>query len=399
MIKKLRIKFVAINMAIVLLMLTLLFCMVFHITRMNLENESLRMMRGIAATTALQLRPDDIPDDVRLPFFTVRLGGQGEILATGGGYFDLSDREFLESVVRQVLSSDSRTGILREYNLRYCRCGDTGSQVLVFADTTSEESTLDSLLKTCLLIGLGSLLAFLPVSMLLSKWAAGPIEQAWKQQKQFVADASHELKTPLTVITTNAELLQPESSRNRQAAEAILTTSRQMRKLLEGMLELARSDSEQLDCPLKPLDFSTLVSDEAMSFEAVLFEKGFPLEYRIEEGLQVSGVDSQLRELVGILLDNAGKYTGPGGTVTLTLRSAGKRACLLAVANDGAPIAPEDLRNLFKRFYRADTARSRTGSYGLGLAIAQNIVSRHRGSIRAQSREGVNTFLVELPIR
>ena len=402
MIKKLRLKFIAVNMVIVLLMLSVIFGLVYHFTKVSLENDSLRMMRGIAATTVLERRPNDIPEDVRLPFFMVRLGNRGEIIATGGGYYDLSDMEFLEDVVRQVLSSDSYAGTLPQYNLRFCRVDAPGSRILVFADTSSEQATLASLLKTCFLTGLVSVLAFLSISVCLSKWAVSPIARAWKQQKQFVADASHELKTPLTVITTNAELLQQpgNSTENRVTfTDSILSTSKQMRHLLEQMLDLARSDSEQPGSRQDLVNLSSIADMEAMTYESVLFEKGLTMRYQIEDHITVRGVEAQLQHLISILLDNAGKYATAYGTVTLTLTRHGKKNCLLSVANDGPPISEEDLKNIFKRFYRVDQARSQNGSYGLGLAIAQNIVQQHGGKIWAESKNGVNTFYVELPAK
>ena len=402
MIRKLRLKFIAVNMVIVLLMLSVIFGLVYHFTKINLENDSLRMMKGIAATTVLERRPSEIPEVVRLPYFLVRLGSRGEIIAADGGYYDLSDMLFLEKVVQQVIDSGHYAGTLPDYNLRYCRIDAPGSQILVFADTSSEQATLASLLKTCLLTGLVGILAFLGISIRLSKWAVSPIARAWTQQKQFVADASHELKTPLTVITTNAELLQQpgNSAANRRTfTDSILSTSQQMRHLLEQMLDLARSDSEQLDSSQTQVDLSGLADRAVMTYESVLFEKGLPLQYQIEDGVTVRGSEAQLEHLIGILLDNAGKYASSCGTITLTLGRRSKKTCMLSVANDGPPISPEDLKNIFKRFYRVDQARSQTGSYGLGLAIARNITAQHGGRIWAESKGGVNTFYVELPAK
>ena len=402
MIRKLRLKFVSIIMVIVLFMLSAMFGTLYHVTKLNLENDSLRMMKSIAATTVLERRPNEISKDIRLPFFTVRLGSHGTIVATGGGYYDLSDEQFLERVVRQVVASGKHSGTVPEYNLRFCLMETPGSQLLIFADTSSEQATLDNLLKTCLLIGILSMLVFLGISLYLSKWAVSPIEKAWKQQKQFVADASHELKTPLTVITTNAELLQQEgnSAENRTVfASSILTTSKHMRALLEQMLDLARSDNQQADQPQEMIDLTGLVNDEAMAFEAVLYEKGHILESRVEDDITIRGIPIQIRHLIGILLDNAGKYADSHSEITLTLIRCGKKCCRLSVANHGMPISEEDLKNIFKRFYRGDEARAQNGSYGLGLAIAQNIVQLHKGQIWAESRNGINQFIIELPVK
>ena len=165
------------------------------------------------------------------------------------------------------------------------------------------------------------------------------------------------------------------------------------------MLDLARSDNELYEQPHSVLDFSALINEEVMNYEAVLFEKGFMMKCDVEEQVKVSGVESQLRQLIGILLDNAGKYADPGSDIHLVLQKCGKKRCRLSVSDKGGPISGQDLKNIFKRFYQADEARTQTGSYGLGLAIAQNIADQHKGRIWAESKDGLNTFYVELPTK
>lgn len=210
----------------------------------------------------------------------------------------------------------------------------------------------------------------------------------------------HELKTPLTVILTNSELLQSGESNpelRQQCADNISVMAGQMRGLVENLLDLARADNGQVQTAMTLLDYSELVSDCLLPFEPVFFEKGMELKCDITPGLFVRGSDSYLRQVVDILLDNAQKYAFPGGGVGVTLRKQGSH-CLLAVANQGPAIPEEELKNIFKRFYRADKARSRDGSYGLGLSIAQRVVEEHGGRITADSRNNVNTFQVLLPL-
>ena len=373
MIKKLRFKFVLVNMSIATLLLAVILGLVFYFTRASLEAESIRMMQGIAA---------------------------GELAATGGGYYDLSDGAFLRDLVDTVFASPKRLGVIEEYGLRYYRSDLPVSQCLVFSDMSSEKATLESLTRTCILIGGLGFLLFLGVSILLSRWAVRPVERAWKQQRQFVADASHELKTPLTVIMTSAELAQsPDYGREERQRflAAILTMSRQMKGLIEEMLQLARADQADTQAAFAPVALSRLVSDALLPFEPVFFEAGLALEADVAEDIQVSGSAAQLRQVVEILLDNARKYSRAGGSTQVSLSRPRRGRCLLTVANQGEPLSDQALQNIFKRFYRADPARSRTGSFGLGLAIAETIVTRHHGRIWAESREGRNLFHVELP--
>lgn len=400
MIKALRWKFVLINMTIVTIMLCVIFSMMYYFTQSDLENKSVAMMRSIAADPAWQGSPTEQAREVRLPYFTLQLGHEKEIVATGGGYYDLSNQQFLQHVAQDALRNKEPVGVLEEYGLRYCRVVTPGNQLLVFADMTSEQATLHNLVRSCVVIGVVSFISFLAISVLLAKWAVRPVEQAWREQKQFVADASHELKTPLTVITTNAELMQrpglDEESRERLSGN-VLTMARHMRTLLEQMLELAKGDHQESQAQYEDVDLGEVVDQEIMNYEVVFFEQGLALDSRGEEHVTVRGNGVELRQVVDILLDNARKYSSPGGKTVVELRPAGRRKCVLSVSNPGPDIPPQDLDHIFQRFYRADRARTRGESFGLGLAIAQSIVLRHRGHIGATSKQGVNTFWVELP--
>ena len=400
MLKQLRLKFVCIVMAIVTIMLSLVFGMVIHFMKANLEEQSIRLLRSISDNPFQQGNPGDVSEEVQLPYFTVLLSYRGQLVAKSGGYYDLSDEVTILKITRAALESGAQSGVLEEYNLRYYRTDSPMRPCLVFADISSEQATLDGLIRTCLLIGGCSFLAFLWISVLLSRWAVRPVDAAWKRQRQFVASASHELKTPLTVILTNAELLQdPTYSPERRSVflSNLLTMSRQMRHLIEQLLELARADAAAPQAARLPVDFSALVSRSVLSFEPVFFERGLTLIPQVDERIQVLGEAAPLEQVVNVLLDNAQKYAREHGRVWVRLQMHGRDRCLLSVSNEGDPIPPEDLPHIFERFYRADPARSRDGSFGLGLSIAKAMVVRHQGKIWAESSQGVNRFLVELP--
>ncbi len=400
MIQRLRFKFVLVNMGIVTILLCTILGLVFYFTSAQLEMESIRMMEDIASRPFQLDAPGEPGPDVRLPFFTLQVGPHGELMSADSGYYDLSDGDLLSGLVATAAASPQRLGVISEYELRYYRVDAPASQRLVFADISSERATLEGLRTTCLLIGGLSFFAFLWVSILLSKWAVRPVELAWKQQRRFVAAASHELKTPLTVIMTNAELLAaPElrEEKREKSLSSILSMSRQMRGLIEQMLELARTDSPEAAALFRPVDLSRLVSQAVLPFEPLFFERGLSLDAQVEEGIGVTGEETQLRRVVEILLDNAQKYAKPGGNAAVVLRRRGRGRCVLSVSDEGDPIPPEERRQIFQRFYRADPARSRDGSFGLGLSIAEGIVKQHRGRIWAESRDGRNIFSVELP--
>ena len=399
MIKRLRLKFIVINMGIATILLSAILGLVFYFTSANLETESIRMMERIASQPFQMNAPGELGEDVRLPFFTLQLGPHGELLDASGGYYDLSDDAFLGGLAQAAAASPRRLGVLEESTLRYYRSDAPMSRFLVFADISSERATLDGLRRTCLLIGGLSFLAFLWVSVLLSKWAVRPVEEAWRRQKQFVADASHELKTPLPVILANAQLIRDEADEARRStfSSSILTMSRQMRALIEQMLELARTDSAESHLVLRPVDLSGLTARSLLPFEPLFFEQGLTLISQVDEGITVSGDEEALRRVLEILLDNAQKYSSPGGETQVTLHRRGRNHCALTVANQGEPIPPEARRQIFQRFYRADPARSRNGSFGLGLSIAEGIVAQHHGTIDVTCAGGFNRFRAELP--
>lgn len=399
MLKRLRIKFICINMLIVTAMLCVIFGMVVHFTRQNLESESLRMMQAIATNPFRPGRPGQRPVEVQLPYFVVELGQTGELISVGG-YYDLFDEDSLHEIIETTFKAREHSGILEEYNLRYQRVVTPMAQRIVFVDMSSEQSTLEHLVRTCAAIGGASLLAFFLISLFLAHWAIKPVERAWTQQRQFVADASHELKTPLTVILTNAELLQePDSDENSRAqfSESILSMSNQMRGLVESLLELARVDSGMVKTTATHLNFSELVSDAILPFEPLYFEHNLEIQSTIEQNVKVNGSEAHLRQVTEILLDNAMKYSSSPASVRVELKRHGFH-CLLSVENPGEPIPSEELKNIFKRFYRTDKVRTMNHSYGLGLSIAESIVKEHKGRIWAETKGGFNTFYVELPI-
>ncbi len=398
MIKRLRVKFVCINMVIVTVMLLVIFGMVLGSTQQSLEEQSLRAMQSILDSGAQMGRPGSSLEQVQLPFFLVNVSRSGELTAVSGGYFDLSDQDAILEIILLTRDSDEDTGLLEDYNLRFQRQSTVFGESIAFVDISSERATMESLMKGCAAIGLVSLLAFLGLSILLARWAIRPVEQAWNQQRQFVADASHELKTPLTVIMTNAELLQSAQYSEEERGKfvgSILTMSQQMRGLVESLLELARVDNGSAKMEFAELDLSELVSDALLPFEPVYFEKELVLDSEVQEGLRVRGSASHLKQVLDILLDNAAKYSAPQGRVLVRLTRQGGH-CLLSVASPGEAISREDLKNIFKRFYRIDKARSMNHSYGLGLSIADTIVSQHGGKIWAESSGGINTFFVQL---
>jgi len=384
-------------MLIVTIMLGVIFGMVVHNTGRNMEEQGYRTMQSIHENP-VHRGPSPRPN--RVPHFTVQISPEGEFRVSSHSFFDTVEDIDLLDIARAVYDGEEKQGVLKEHNLRFSRRHLPHGEEIVFMDISVERSMLSDLIKTCIKIGLVSYVLFLGVSILLAQWAVGPVESAWKNQRQFVADASHELKTPLTVIMTNAELLQDQNcaqSGRDQCVSSILVMSRQMRGLVEGLLDLARVDNGIVKTTFEEFNFSAAAENCLLPFEPLFFEKGMELVSEIEPGISLQGSKSHLQQVVDILLDNAVKYGEPEKKVKVCLRRGGHYV-QLCITTAGDEISREDLKQIFRRFYRIDKARSMNQSYGLGLSIAQRIVEDHRGKIWAESENGFNSFYVQLPV-
>ena len=400
MIKKLRIKFICYNMLIVVAMLTLLLGVLTEYMQKGLVKDQYAMLHRIAEDPERRFRPGTDEESFYPPHFILEKSRDGEFIVNGDGSFDLSNEEELKALYELVLSRQEKEGVAKEYDLRYIRMETPWGAKLVFTDMVGERATMRRLIRTSILTGAGGCGIIFIISLLLSRWAVKPVDEAWRQQKQFVSDASHELKTPLTVIMANAELLQQpgySEAQRRGFSESILSMSRQMRRLVESLLNLARLDSlRETESLVAELDLSALVEDCILPFEPLYFERGLLLETELEPGIRVQGNEQVLRQCMDILLDNAQKYSDPG-TVHVRLGRNGRQA-ELTVTNPSPELGREECRSIFKRFYRRDTARTAVGSYGLGLAIAEGIVERHRGKISCDWESGEIRFTILIPL-
>ena len=415
MIQKLRRKFVAVVMGVAAFLLLAVFVILLVTTQTGMERQGMDML-GSALDSALrkdgffkQAVPDGLlPGEAenngrkwngRFNVFTALVDGGGNVIVQAKVSFlqEELDSEAIEELVRTAAASSSYSGVLPASHLRYLKRDVGNSMIVAFADTSGEASAMAELIKNSLIVGLATLLVFFGASLLLARWAVRPVEKAWQQQKQFVGDASHELKTPLTVILSNADMIlsHPEEQ-PRHWAENIKAESVRMKHLTEELLSLTRSEDAQRKPVLQRVDFSYLVTDSILLFDASVFESGKALSYDVEEEIHVVGDAPALSQLLEILLDNAVKYSPEGGTIALRLETAGRNA-KLSVSNTGQPIPEQDLPHIFERFYRGDPSRQSTGGHGLGLAIARSIVEVHKGKIWAECRNGLVIFTVSLP--
>lgn len=327
MIRKLQVKFVAMCMVMVTAVLAVVFFSAYASAQQNIQIISREVLQRVlreSASNALS-RPDiglDLGDRVvQLPYFTVevwqQISGTYSAYVTGGTYANLEDTEELTAIITDCLSQDRTEGTVDSYNLRYLRQDNGLYQKLAFVDMSMEQATLREMMGSYFQIGAASLLLLLGVSILLARWATRPVERAWRQQRQFLSDASHELKTPLTVILSNAEMLQSADLPDRPArwSDNIRSEAGRMKSLVEEMLTLARADNAVRTAVMETVSLTDVAADCALSFEPVAFEAGKPLREDLAGDVTVLGDREKLRQVIAILLDNAVKYGAAGGAV------------------------------------------------------------------------------------
>ena len=266
---------------------------------------------------------------------------------------------------------------------------------ILFLDVTEMNRTLAQLLTTLLLVGLGTLILIFIISLYFANRAIKPIREAWDKQKQFVADASHELKTPLSIIHANCDALaanREDTIQNQMKwIEYIRAGTNRMAKLVNDLLTLAKTDDGRLSMRSVHFNFSEVVEHVFRSMEAAAMSKRITVTRSIEPDRIAIGDPDAIRQAVEILLENAIKYTNPEGWIALALAKPG-RHIEFSIANSGPGIAKEDLPKVFDRFFRADRSRTHEdGSYGLGLSIAQSIIKQHGSEIKVKSVEKVST--------
>ena len=345
-----------------------------------------------------------------IPMALFSVSVDGAMTALGRYNTASISQDVLEQAAQQLAGADEGFGSLSDLGLLYVKRQAGGVMCLAFADMGSA-SGWRTLAATLAVVEVAALAVFFVISLFFSRWALRPVARAWTQQRRFVADASHDLKTPLTVILANTSIAleHPERSVASQSQwlESTQHEAEAMQGLVGDLLTLAKMDEEEAAAQsgaarpaLEEVDLSDVIEGEVLQFESVAFERGVKLGSQVEPGIKLRGNEQRLRRLAGTLIDNACKYVDDGGAVDVALSRAGKQA-KLEVRNTGAPISPEDLPHVFDRFYRADKARTGgAGGHGLGLAIARVIAEEHGGALTASSTQAEGTvFAATLPLK
>ena len=325
-------------------------------------------------------------------FYSVAVSDKGEILEIKNDSPAVYTSDGLARMAKDIIKDGKSTGT--KDNLTFLKTDKNGYILVVFMDNTVVNESAVTLFRYTLIFGGVALVVFFFLSVFLARKIVAPLEESYQKQRQFISDAGHELKTPVSVVSANAELLSRQIGDN-QWLQNIQYENERMGLLVGQLLDLART--ENVTPQMEHIDFSRLVAGEMLPFESVAFEKGLVLNSNITNGITVEGNSTQLKQLTSILLDNAIRHSKPDGEVRLTL-TKDHGITELSVINKGDEIPAEHRERIFERFYRVDTARNGEDKhYGLGLAIAKAIVDAHHGHIEVHCYNGLVEFRASIP--
>ncbi|WP_295857487.1 ATP-binding protein [uncultured Oscillibacter sp.] len=328
-------------------------------------------------------------------FFVLRYDDGGTLVQADLDRIASVTQDDTDEFLAAALAHGEGDGYYGSYKFRVVRTGED-RRMAVFLDCYQELRAVRAVAVWSLLADGACIALVYLLVVLCSRRAIDPVVRSAERQKQFITDAGHELKTPITVIATSLKVLEMEVGRQKWIDKAQAQTEK-LGALVNSLVTLSRMDEEEPPLTFSNFDMSAAVLETAESFRDSAETAGHPLALDVPSGLTVRGDEAAIRQLVSILLDNALKYALPGGTVSLSLRRE-RHGIVLCSSNPCAPMDPTDLPRLFDRFYRPDKSRSSaTGGFGVGLSIAQSVAQAHGGSIRAECpAEGTIVFTVTL---
>lgn len=414
MFEKSRRKIVAAIMSILVLLWAGTLGVIYISSYLDMARQNEQMLRGYVQMYTLSKSVNDMPIEPPSPksggdrfepgffdspsfqlaiFYSVALSYDGTVMEVNNQIPTVySDAELTESAL-EIFMGKKESGT--KGNLVYLKADKGGYLLISFMDNTRMNENTNTLLRYTMLFGGMVLVLFFFLSVFLAKRIVEPLEKSYEKQKQFISDAGHELKTPISIVSANAEILSRELGDN-QWLSNIRYENERMGILVGQLLTLARTQSASME-PEK-IDFSRLTAGETLPFESVAFEQNRILNSEISEGILIEGNSAQLKQLVSILLDNALEHGEDDGEIRLTLKKE-RQMAQLSVVNPSKPIPKEQMAQLFERFYRVDTVRNgKEGHYGLGLSIAKEVVQAHKGQIRVFCENGFVEFRVEIPM-
>lgn len=398
MFDKLKRKFIIINMTLLTVVFIAIFSTIYIMTMVSAARQT-----EFTLNTLMHAPPKLSPNNPAIATsIIVELDKEHNVVDVFS-LFDI-EKESIEEAISQAIKSKEPSNNLKIEGSSYAflKQDTPRGMKIVFADRSPQQQMAINLLKIFFLVGGISLIILLLISMYFANRTIKPIKEVFEKQKQFITDASHELKTPLTIIRTNTALVLSNSEETVKSQSKwigyINSQIDRMSKLIDDMLSLAKLDNPQQKVYFSSFDISKTLENILLSFEAVLYESNIELDFHTNKNIFINGEKESIKKLFNILMDNAIKNTPPKGKVFVNL-SCEKNKIEIEIKNTGDGIPKEHIDKIFERFYRADDSRNRdSGGYGLGLSIAKSIVNEHNGNIYVKSNINEYTsFIVELP--
>ena len=401
MFKKLRVKFVTTLMILFIAIVIAIFSAIYIGTSKNGEYMIFTQLSD--TLNGMKMSPNGEIDGRGKPFnnttFIIYDSKNSRLL-----YNDAynMDEDTLVNIVQKAINNKKEKGFIKynNYNFAYLyRNGPRGIE-MVFQDSTIHLKTIKRLVITSFIVGPISLIFLFIVSIFIANKSIKPVEAAYNSQKRFIADASHELKTPLAIINTNIELInsnEEDTIKNQKKwINYISFQTERMSNLVNNLLYLAKADNNEVLGVISKFNLSDAIMSQLLSFEAIMYENNLMLDSDIQNDIEFIGDKESINQLIGILMDNAIKHSYEKSSINVELKER-KQKILLSVTNKGDTIPKEDIDKIFDRFYRVDKARSREkGGYGLGLSIAKSIVEKYKGKVGVTSENNITTFNIEL---
>ena len=406
MIKKLRIKLIAVSMFSLLIVLSIIIGIINILNYQRVITDADKILTILAANNgtfpklenhsekgggfAKSMSPE-IPYESR--YFSVLMAEDGTVSSVDTGKIAAIDTATAARYAEYVWEKGGIKGFLGDY--RYIQQTEEGTNRIIFLDCGRSLSTFRSFLFISFGISLLGLFSVFILLLFLSGRIIKPISESYEKQKRFITDAGHEIKTPLTIIHADADILEMEFGENEWLHDIQKQTNR-LASLTNDLIYLSRMEEEQNQLQMIDFPFSDLVEEMVQSFQALAKTQNKTFSSNIQPMLSLCGDEKSLRQLVSILLDNALKYSDTEGNIALTLEKQG-RAVRLAIFNTTESISPEQVKHMFDRFYRGDQSRnSQTRGYGIGLSIARAVVAAHKGKIFASSQDGRSLLITVL---
>lgn len=309
---------------------------------------------------------------------------------TSGKFLDIFNNDEIENSLAQryidsILDDGAVSGMIESF--QFCKSQKINGTVFVFTDKSAEMNMLDRLIKTTILIGSVSFILLSVLVVFLSRKSIEPVQKAFEKQKQFISDASHELKTPLTIISANADVLAGEIGDNKWL-NYIQSQAYRMSLLVNDLLNLTRLENNSADMTFSEFNLSQAVLNTALPFECQAFEAHKIFNVDVEKNITIVASERHCKQLFAIFIDNAIKHSDENGEIKVSLKKSGDKK-IFSVYNTGSGIRDDEKEKIFERFYRSDDSRSRsTGGYGLGLAIAKSIIDYHKFKLSVENIQG-----------